>query len=173
MPAPRTSTRRLAGAAVTDQITVVPSSTINVISSSADLPLRIQSRLSQGVTVRVHLKPGSTRLQASNDVTVTVPPHGQVSATIPIKAVGSGDIDVHISLLASDGTPVGTPLTLHTRVRADWENLGTTAIAAVLAVMMLAGIVRTVRRGRRSGEDGQALPAATETGLSTSTSPTT
>ncbi len=150
---------RQTGTAMTDRITVVPSSTINVISSSADLPLRIQSSLDQDVTVRIHLKPGSTRLQASKDVTVTVPAHGQASATVPIKAVGSGDVNVHITVLAADGTPVGTAVTLHTRVRADWESLGTTAVAAVLVVMLLAGIVRTVRRGRRSGADGQALKA--------------
>lgn len=150
---------RQTGTAMTERITVVPSSTINVISSSADLPLRIQSSLDQDVTVRIHLKPGSTRLQASKDVTVTVPAHGQASATVPIKAVGSGDVDVHITVLAADGTPVGTAITLHTRVRADWESLGTTAVAAVLVVMLLAGIVRTVRRGRRSGADGQALKA--------------
>ncbi|MDU7428850.1 MAG: DUF6049 family protein [Actinomyces urogenitalis] len=150
---------RQTGTAMTERITVVPSSTINVISSSADLPLRIQSSLDQDVTVRIHLKPGSTRLQASKDVTVTVPAHGQASATVPIKAVGSGDVDVHITVLAADSTPVGTAITLHTRVRADWESLGTTAVAAVLVVMLLAGIVRTVRRGRRSGADGQALKA--------------
>ncbi|WP_308652230.1 DUF6049 family protein, partial [uncultured Actinomyces sp.] len=150
---------RQTGTAMTERITVVPSSTINVISSSADLPLRIQSSLDQDVTVRIHLKPGSTRLQASKDVTVTVPAHGQASATVPIKAVGSGDVDVHITVLAADGTPVSTAITLHTRVRADWESLGTTAVAAVLVVMLLAGIVRTVRRGRRSGADGQALKA--------------
>lgn len=150
---------RQTGTAMTERITVVPSSTINVISSSADLPLRIQSSLDQDVTVHIHLKPGSTRLQASKDVTVTVPAHGQASATVPIKAVGSGDVDVHITVLAADGTPVGTAITLHTRVRADWESLGTTAVAAVLVVMLLAGIVRTVRRGRRSGADGQALKA--------------
>lgn len=150
---------RQTGTAMTERITVVPSSTINVISSSADLPLRIQSSLDQDVTVRIRLKPGSTRLQASKDVTVTVPAHGQASATVPIKAVGSGDVDVHITVLAADGTPVGTAITLHTRVRADWESLGTTAVAAVLVVMLLTGIVRTVRRGRRSGADGQALKA--------------
>ncbi|WP_172191896.1 DUF6049 family protein [Actinomyces faecalis] len=160
---------RSAGTAVTSRVTVVPSSTINVISSSADLPLRIQSGLDQEVTVQVRLRPSSTRLQAVKDVTATVPAHGQVSVTIPIKAVGSGDVDVHITLLSADGTPVGTPLTLHTRVRADWESLGTTVIAAVLAVMLVVGIVRTVRRGRRSDADGQSLKAPATAGARAST----
>lgn len=151
------------GHAVTEKLTVVPSSTINVIASSADLPLRIRSRLDQPVSVRVHLDASSTRLQATDDVDVTIPAGGEVTTTVPIKAVGSGDVDVLITLLAQDGTHVGTPLTLHARVRADWENRGTVLLASALVVMLVAGLVRTIRRGRRSDADGRAPHVAVMT----------
>lgn len=141
---------REAGDAVAAGLTAVPSSTINLISSNADLPVRITSSLDQDVTVRVHLVPSAQRLQTDADTTVTVPARGEVTSKVPVTAVGSGDVDLTIEVLAADGTRVGTPATVHMRVRADWENLGTRVIGAGLVIMLAVGITRTVRRGRRT-----------------------
>ena len=140
---------RAAGDVVVQSLTAAPSSTINVISATADLPLRIVSGLDQAATVRVHLVPSSTRLQIDHDVTVTVPAQGQTTVLVPIKAVGSGDVDLSIELLAADGTAVGTPMTMRTRVRASWETVGTRVAAGLLVALLAGGITRTVRRGRR------------------------
>ena len=141
---------RAHGEAVTRGLAAAPSSTINLIASAADLPVRIVSSLDQDVTVTVHLESSSTRLQISDDVTVTVPAHGQTTASVPVTAVGSGDVDLTIQLRSDDGASVGTPSTVHLRVRADWENVGTRILGGVLVVLLVAGIVRTVRRGRRT-----------------------
>lgn len=136
---------------VTSALTAAPSSTINVINSEAHVPVRLVNDLDQEVTVLIHLEPSSTRLQATQDVTATVPAHGDAAVSVPVTAVGSGDVDVEVRILAPDGTTVvGAPSTVHMRVRADWETVGTTAVGAVLALMLLAGIIRTVRRGRRT-----------------------
>ena len=140
---------------VVDALTAAPSSTVNVINSEAHVPVTVVNRLDQAVTVLVHLEPSSTRLQAPEDVAVTVPPRGDTAVTLPVTAVGSGDVDVEVQILTPDGTSVvGTPSTVHMRVRADWETVGTTVVGAVLAIMLVAGIVRTVRRGRRTAVVG-------------------
>lgn len=149
---------RAAGDVVMQSLTAAPSSTINVISATADLPLRIVSDLDQAATVRVHLVPSSTRLQIDHDVTVMVPAQGQTTVMVPIKAVGSGDVDLSIELLAADGTAVGTPMTMRTRVRASWETVGTRVAAGLLVALLAGGITRTVRRGRR--QDKQDRKAA-------------
>ncbi|WP_308807210.1 DUF6049 family protein [Actinomyces sp. 594] len=144
------SQARAHGEAVTQALAAAPSSTINLIASAADLPVRIVSSLDQDVTVTVHLESSSTRLQIAKDVTVTVPARGQATASVPVTAVGSGDVDLTIQLRSDDGASVGTPSTVHLRVRADWENVGTRILSAALVVLLVAGIVRTVRRGRRT-----------------------
>ncbi|WP_168708060.1 DUF6049 family protein [Actinomyces procaprae] len=141
---------RAHGETVIQGLAAAPSSTINLIASAADLPVRIVSSLDQDVTVKVHLESSSTRLQISEDVTVTVPAGGQATASVPVTAVGSGDVDVTIQLRADDDALVGTPSTVHLRVRADWENMGTRILSGVLVILLVAGIVRTVRRGRRT-----------------------
>ena len=150
---------RAAGDVVVQSLTAAPSSTINVISATADLPLRIVSGLDQAATVRVHLVPSSTRLQIDHDVTVTVPAQGQTTVMVPIKAVGSGDVDLSIELLAADGTAVGTPMTMRTRVRASWETVGTRVAAGLLVALLAGGITRTVRRGRRQDKQDRRAAA--------------
>lgn len=138
------------GTAVTTGLTAVPSRTINLIASEANLPVRITSSLNQDATVVVRLLSGSARLQTVEDITLTVPASGQTTATVPVKAVGSGDVNLTIMLLAADGTAVGAPQTIHMRVHADWESRGTQVLGAGLVVLLVGGIVRTVRRGRRT-----------------------
>ena len=152
-PAGRTDmaeSARERGTAVTTGLTAVPSRTINLIASEANLPVRITSSLNQDATVMVRLLSGSARLQTIKDVTLTVPADGQTTATVPVKAVGSGDVNLTIMLLADDGTAVGAPQTIHMRVHADWESRGTQVVGAGLVILLVGGIVRTVRRGRRT-----------------------
>ena len=155
-------TAEAAGAGVTSSLAAVPSSTINVISSEAQLPVRITSSLSQDVTVQVYLVSNNKRLQVPRTTTVRVPAHQQAKVTVPIQAVGSGDVALTVQVLAADGTTVGTPTTVNMRVRADWEGRGTGVIVGVLVSIVVIGTVRTVRRGRRTAV-APAAPAAQET----------
>ena len=147
------------GTNVTSSLAAVPSSTINVISSEAQLPVRITSSLNQDVTVQVYLVSNNKRLQVPRTTTVRVPAHQQAKVTVPIQAVGSGDVALTVQVLAADGTTVGTPTTVNMRVRADWEGRGTGVIVGVLVAIVVTGTVRTVRRGRRTA----VAPAAQET----------
>ena len=152
-------TAEAAGAGVTSSLAAVPSSTINVISSEAQLPVRITSSLNQDVTVQVYLVSNNKRLQVPRTTTVRVPAHQQAKVTVPIQAVGSGDVALTVQVLAADGATVGTPTTVNMRVRADWEGRGTGVIVGVLVSIVVIGTVRTVRRGRRTA----VAPAAQET----------
>ena len=148
-----------AGTGVTSSLAAVPSSTINLISSEAQLPVRITSSLDQDVTVQVYLVSDNKRLQVPRTTTVTVPAHQQAKVTVPIQAVGSGDVALTVQVLAADGTTVGRPTTVDMRVRADWESRGTGIIVGILVSIVVIGTVRTVRRGRRTA----VTPAAQET----------
>ena len=148
-----------AGTGGTSSLAAVPSSTINLISSEAQLPVRITSSLDQDVTVQVYLVSDNKRLQVPRTTTVKVPANQQAKVTVPIRAVGSGDVGLTVQVLAADGTTVGRPTTVDMRVRADWESRGTGIIVGLLVSIVVIGTVRTVRRGRRTA----GAPAAQET----------
>lgn len=139
-----------AGESVTSSLTAAPSSTINLINSEAVLPVRIVSSLDQDATVHVRLISDSQRLQIPNTASVEVPAGGEGTAKLPVTAVGSGEVNLTVQVLAADGTPVGQPSTVHLQVRADWESVGTAIIGVALLLVLVVGVVRTVRRGRRT-----------------------
>ncbi|GAA4425594.1 hypothetical protein GCM10023169_23370 [Georgenia halophila] len=131
------------------QLVALESSPVNVINSSAELPVHVRNDLPSEVTVGVALDPSDDRLQVDGPVSVTVPASSQATVEVPVRAVGSGNVTAAVQLLDADGEPVGTPSELQVRVRADWESVGTTVAAVVLGLMLVIGLTRTVRRGRR------------------------
>ncbi|WP_315133232.1 DUF6049 family protein [uncultured Actinomyces sp.] len=146
------------GTRITQSLGAAPSSTINLIAQSADVPVRITSSLNQAATVQVRIFSSSTRLQPLKPVTITVPARGGAVASLPVSAVGSGDVNLTIHILAPDGTVVGTPAILHMRVRANWESRGVRVGASALVILLVVGVVRTIRSGRRQGPRSAAAP---------------
>ncbi|KAE8762579.1 DUF6049 family protein [Georgenia thermotolerans] len=144
-------------AGLSTAVTALPSSTLNLINSSANVPVHVRNDLDVDVTVRVELNPNDPRLQAREGVPLTVPAHSQATAQVPVRAVGSGDLPVRIELTTPAGHPVGELAELAVRVRADWENVGTAVVAGLLVVLLIAGLVRTVRRGPRM-DPGTPVP---------------
>lgn len=132
-----------------NMLRTLPSSTINLIDSSAHLPVRVSNDTSQPAKVTIHLRPSRSLLRSKGDTTAVIPANSQTTVMVPVNAVGSGDIDVKVSMKNSLGQPVGSSSTVHMRVRANWESWFTWGLGSVFSVLMVAGIVRTVHRGRR------------------------
>lgn len=129
-------------------ITVVPSSDINLISTGAEIPLTVKNDLNQAVSLKVRLNPNDPRLQAKDTVPLEIEPNSSQSVRIPVTAVGSGNVDVSVEILDSSGVYITSPGTFSVRVRADWENVGTGVVLSLLALLLVGGIWRTIRRGR-------------------------
>lgn len=148
-----------------DAITVTPTTPdgINVLSTSADLPVNIANGLDEDVSVVVRLRPDDPRLRARDTVEVTVPAESQVLVQVPVHAVSSADVSVTVEVLTPDGEVVDDDTSFLVRVRAEWEGIGTAIIASLLALFFVVGIVRTVRRGRgarRAAPEPDAGPDA-------------
>ena len=101
-----------------------------------------------------------TRFAASKPQVVVldlqIPAHQSSTAQVPVHAVGSGDVVVEVLLTTPEGSPIDDPVEIQVRVRADWETVGTAVVAGILVVMLVVGIIRTVRRARRRGQPEEA-----------------
>jgi hypothetical protein len=153
-------------------LSVVPRADVALLSASGDLPVRVRNDLPVDATVTVVLRPDDPRLVVETRPTVVVPAGRSVDVPVHVRAIGSGDIDVRVEVLAPSGAPVLEPTTFSVRVRAGWETVGTAVVAAAIGLLFVAGIWRTVRRGRsaRRTTGETVAPAATEP---TSTEPAT
>lgn len=149
----------LAAATVRGSLTV-RSRPILFVAEEQDLPVRVSSTLTQEATVQVVLRPDDPRLRAPRRETVTVPAAtrdrdgrvvpAEATVDVPVEAFGSGNVTVEVELV-SDAQPqvrVAEPQEFVVRVRADWESVGTVVVAVILGIGLVAGIWRTIRRGR-------------------------
>ncbi|PYF96278.1 hypothetical protein SAMN05216184_12232 [Georgenia satyanarayanai] len=133
-----------------------PGSTLNLINEEAHIPVAVTNEMSRPAHVVVRLSPRDPRLVADEEVALEIPPEQSATAQVPVHAVGSGNVVVDVVLTAPDGTPIDEPTEIQVRVRADWETVGTAVAAGLLVIMLVAGLVRTVRRARRRGRLGDS-----------------
>ncbi len=131
---------------------VLSSGTVNLISDTGDLPVTVRNSLDQPITAQLRLTPDGPSLQLPDVVTVEVPGGSEVPFPVRVHAVGSADVQVLAELTDAIGNPVGTSATLVVRVRADWENVGTAILAAIVGLAFIVGLVRSIRRSSRRGD---------------------
>jgi hypothetical protein len=132
-------------------VQVLEGSAVNVLAARAELPVTVRNTLSQDVDAVVSLQPRSPRLVAGPAADVVVPARSSERVALPVRAVANGDTQVVVTVRAPDGALLGEPVTVPVRVRADWETRGILVIGAVLAAVLVAGLIRTIRQGGRRG----------------------
>lgn len=140
-------------------VVVQPGSTLNLISSSGEMPVRLTNTLDQPATVVVTLRPSDRRLVADESVTVTIPAGAEQIAQISVHAIQSADLAVAVELSTVQGTLLDDSTQLIVRVRAEWEGIGTAVIGALLAIGVVIGLIRTIRRGRTGTRAAPRLDA--------------
>ncbi|WP_149203421.1 DUF6049 family protein [Actinotalea subterranea] len=135
-------------ATLQDAVSVQPSSDFNLVSRTGEVPVRVTNALDLPVTVAVSLRPNDRRLVADEPVLVTIPAASETIVRVPVHAVQSADVAITVEVRTQAGDLVDDDATFTVRVRAEWESIGTAIIGSLLAVGVLVGVFRTIRRGR-------------------------
>lgn len=137
---------------ITKMVSVVPLETVNVVNNSANFPVSVRNNGEVAIAVEVSLSPSDARLQSKKSAFATVPAGGQVDVSIPVTAVGYGDVEATIVAATAGGTVLDESQTVSVRVRASWEDVGTIAVLSVLGLLFVFGLIRTVlKRRKRKG----------------------
>ena len=124
----------------------------------------IKNDLPYPVTVTLHARSDDLRLEVTESSEVEIGPQQSTRASLPVKArVGSGTVEVDLSLTSPTGVRIGTDQSLEVNVRADWETIGLVILSVLAAAFLAIGAIRTVRRIRRRPESGGPETAATDT----------
>lgn len=133
---------------VTRSISFVEGSPVNVLASTAEVPITIQNSFDQAVNVVITVVPTNGRLIVDGDVKIVIQPQSQSTVRIPVTArIGSGDVTLNATALSPSGVRLGTT-SVNVNVQADWEGIGA-LVVAILAVLFFGfGVVRTIRRRR-------------------------
>ena len=133
--------------AVLNSVGVVTSSTVNMVGGQVNIPVSVRNDLDQPATVVVSASANNARLLVTGSETITIQPGAQTTAQIPVQAqVSNGSSLLTITLSSPTGVVVGSPASISVNVRADWESWGLLGLGIVFAGLLVAGVVRTVRR---------------------------
>ena len=133
-------------------VRVSTDSTINMIGSTATLPVAVENGLATPVTVVVTADPRNNSISIEGPVTVKIESRAQAVARFSAEAqVSNGSVLVDTTLASESGEPVGSLRSLRVNVRADWEAVGLIALGAVFVGLVVAGVIRTVQRRKAQG----------------------
>ncbi len=123
-------------------------STQNIISASGEVRFSVRNALPADATVRVRTTPRKACLQAGASEAVVVPAGGEAAVPVPVRATANCDVEVEAVLTSADGVELSAPVTFLARVTPTIESVGTGVVGVLLAIGLVLGIVRTVRRGQ-------------------------
>jgi hypothetical protein len=143
-------------------VSIPPSSTIQLLSANADLPIRVRNDLPWPVTVQLTASPTDPRLDVKPLVETVVQANSTLTVKVPVSArVGSGEVDLRLALHSPTGVLIQGDQIMRVAVRADWETIGLGVLGALVVLLVGFGALRTVRRKRReAAEEADAQSAA-------------
>ncbi len=146
LTAHRERTRTILGS-----VSIQPSSDVQILSASVDLPVGVRNDLPWPIAVTLTARPADPRLDVQSETVVELPPQSISRERVPVQArVGSGEVDVHLALTSTTGEPIGQPEVIRVIVRAEWESIGLTVLGGIVVLLLTFGVIRTVRRRRRA-----------------------
>lgn len=143
---PATLTETDAGA-----VSIVKGSGINLVSRESSLPVAVTNTLAGEVRVIVNLESSSAKLVVEDSTMQLVIPAGTtVNAQFPIRAIGSGNVVLVSWLTALSGRELGVRVPINLTVNPDIETAAIVLFLSFVAVLMVIGVIRTLRRRKTS-----------------------
>lgn len=142
---------QLANASVPNDIPsvhIIAGSDINLLASDARIPVRVKNDFNTDLRVHVHAVASNGRLSIPAPVEILIPANTAVNAQLPVKAIGSGEVNLSVWLETFSGLRVGEEVQVLVNVNADAENAILIGFTAIICVLGTLGLVRTVSKRR-------------------------
>lgn len=127
---------------------IIAGSDINLLASDARIPVRVKNDFNTDLRVHVHAVASNGRLSIPAPVEILIPANTAVNAQLPVKAIGSGEVNLSVWLETFSGLRVGEEVQVLVNVNADAENAILIGFTAIICVLGTLGLVRTVSKRR-------------------------
>lgn len=145
-------------------LSLAPLSNLNVVSAHSDVRVTVRNDLAAPATVQVELLPAKACLESNGPVTVTVAAGAEETVPVALNATANCEVRVDAVLSAPGGHVVAPTVSFVARVSPTIEGVGTVVVGVLLAVGLVLGIVRTVRRGQSARRGARTEAEAIATG---------
>ncbi|MBS3179106.1 MULTISPECIES: DUF6049 family protein [unclassified Pseudoclavibacter] len=120
-----------------------------IVGRDTELPLFVSNAVpNRKVTVLVELRPTTGAVETGDAVALSIEPNSMSRVGIPITAIANGTTYVTVNVMTPEGEPLASTKQIRLDVRAEWESIAILIASIGLAVLFIAGLVRTIRRRR-------------------------
>ncbi|MGN8244332.1 DUF6049 family protein [Cellulomonas soli] len=145
-------------------LTIAPLSNAKIISARSPVRVVVRNDLPTDVTVQVELRPAKACLSTDGPVTATVA--AGTEETVPVTLIAAANCDVRVDavLTTTTGQVVAPVVTFVAWASPTIEDVGTIVVGVLLAVGLILGVVRTVRRGQSARRGARTEAEAIATG---------
>ncbi|WP_460797863.1 DUF6049 family protein [Microbacterium sp. GXF0217] len=148
---------RAATATTLDSVAIQDPAPIQLISANVDLPVWIRNDLPWPVKLNLEVRPSDPRVVIDPYTAVEATAQSNTRVLIPVQSrVASGELQVRFTLWSPSGVAIGDSQSADVTVRAEWENIGLGILGSVIVLLLVFGVVRTVRRRRRERASASA-----------------
>lgn len=132
-----------------NSVSLLESSSVNLLQEKGNLPIAVRNELDFPVTVFVTVRAERAILSVPKSrVKLTIEANSQAKASIPVESIANGEVRTTVSLTSPTGVQISQPSTIVLNVQAGWETTATVVVAAIVFMLFVAGIWRTVLRRR-------------------------
>ena len=129
-------------------VTVYQASRVNLLTWSAPMLVSLDNHLPFPVTVTLDLHPRSLQVVVRQPPPLTLLP-GRTTVRVTLQAKANGGTTIIGTLNAgSSGGVINRTPPIDVWIHPEWQGRGLTWIGGVLALLLVVGLVRGVRRGR-------------------------
>ena len=149
----------------TTGLSIVQVSDVRVVNTTSELPIVVRNELTVPATVLLDVTPRKACLEVGDIEPVVVDASSETNVRVPLHARANCSVVVSAQLTSTDGLSVSPAVRFTAQVAPTIEGIGTVVVGILLAIGLVLGIVRTVRRGQ-SARRGARTEA--EAGTSTS-----
>ena len=142
-------------------VDLLPTSTINLFGSDADLGFWVRNDLPYPVNLVLYATPDNLRLDVQPATPLVAGASSNTRVEVPVQArIGNGEVTLALQLRSRASVAIGEGTTVQINVRAEWESAGIAALSIVVGGLLVLGVVRTVLRvrARRRARAGGAEP---------------
>jgi ABC-type transport system substrate-binding protein len=132
-------------------VSIVAGSDVSLVSRQSSFPVVVNNALAGEVQVIVHLASGNPKvIVEQKTVKLEIAGGSTMNAQFPISAIGSGDVVLVAWLTSLSGIELGPKVPIKLTVNPDIETWAIVLFLSLVAVLIVVGLIRTVRKSRSS-----------------------
>lgn len=132
-----------------ESVSIAATSPILMVSNQSSLPFSVRNEYDLPVTVVLQASSSSLKLNVDSSVTQKIAANARESVRVPVEArLGNGEVIVRLQLYSPQSALIGESVFVPVTVRADWEGIGAAVLVALVGLLFIGGLIRTVRKRR-------------------------